>query len=163
MIAASEARAPARPAVRDRTVLSWRVSRIQFLDAMTIPVPEPEPTARERAGASVAAADAVAAAGERPVRGRAELRLLAEPEHAERGAIASAGATGLEGVGAADGASAPARRLRLPAPVQLALVSAGEGPGPEVVWASLPQRSREMVLALLARLIDTGAVGELEG
>ncbi len=74
--------------------------------------------------------------------------------------IASAESTGLEGEG---GAGAPARRLRLAAAVQLELVSAGEGPGPGVVWASLPQRSREIVLALLARLIDTGAVREVEG
>jgi hypothetical protein len=44
-------------------------------------------------------------------------------------------------------------------PVQLELISAAQGPGPNVVWASLPQRSREIVLALLARLIDTGPTG----
>jgi hypothetical protein len=44
--------------------------------------------------------------------------------------------------------------------VQLELVSGREGPGPEVVWASLPERAREQVLVLLARLIDTGAVAE---
>jgi len=52
---------------------------------------------------------------------------------------------------------ASVRRLRTAPPVQLELVSAG-GPGPEVVWASLPERCREAVLVLLARLIDSGAV-----
>jgi len=46
------------------------------------------------------------------------------------------------------------------APVQLELVSGRQGPGPEVVWASLPERCREAVLVLLARLIDSGAVEE---
>jgi len=55
------------------------------------------------------------------------------------------------------------RRLRAAPPVQLELVSGREGPGPEVVWASLPEQAREQVLVLLARLIDTGAVAEDEG
>jgi len=62
--------------------------------------------------------------------------------------------------GSSGGASAAARRLRTAAPVQLELVSGRQGPGPEVVWASLPERCREAVLVLLARLIDSGAVEE---
>jgi hypothetical protein len=53
-----------------------------------------------------------------------------------------------------------ARRLRTAPPAQLELVSVREGPGPEVVWASLPDRVRESVLVLLARLIGVGAVDE---
>jgi len=41
--------------------------------------------------------------------------------------------------------------------VQLEFVSGRQGPGPEVVWASLPERCRDAVLVLLARLIDSGA------
>ncbi len=52
------------------------------------------------------------------------------------------------------------RRLRTAPAVQLELVSGREGSGPEVVWASLPERSREAVLVLLARLVDAGAVAE---
>ena len=61
------------------------------------------------------------------------------------------------------GPSRDARRLRLAAPVQLELVSGREGPRPEVVWASLPERTRETVLVLLARLIGSGAIEEPEG
>ena len=59
---------------------------------------------------------------------------------------------------ASDRAATPARRLRLAAPVQLELVSARERPRPEVVWACLPEPSREAVLVLLARLIGSGAL-----
>lgn len=58
--------------------------------------------------------------------------------------------------------SEPVRRLRVAPAVELELVPEREGPRPEVVWASLPERAREAVLALLARLIDAGAV-EREG
>jgi hypothetical protein len=63
---------------------------------------------------------------------------------------------------ASDRAAAPVRRLRLAAPVQLELVSVREGPSPEVVWACLPERSREAVLVLLARLIGSGALEQPE-
>jgi hypothetical protein len=117
-------------------VPSWDVSRIRRLGVMTIPAPEPDP------GSSKRASDASAAGDARAVSGRGELRLVAATEH-----------DGPRAVGAT-------RRLRAAPPVQLELVSGREGPGPEVVWASLPEQAREQVLVLLARLIDTGAVAE---
>ena len=118
-------------------VPSWGVSRIRRLGVMTIPAPEPDPGSSERAS------DASAGGDERVASGRGELRLVAER-------------AGSRAVGRA-------RRLRAAPPVQLELVSGGEGPGPEVVWASLPEHAREQVLVLLARLIDTGAVADEEG
>jgi len=56
----------------------------------------------------------------------------------------------------------PARRLRIAGPVQLELVSAGDGARPAAVWAGLPEPSRQAVLALLARLIGAGAIAEQE-
>ncbi|MGO9750754.1 MAG: hypothetical protein ACLP8S_13405 [Solirubrobacteraceae bacterium] len=58
------------------------------------------------------------------------------------------------------GAGRAAGRLRLAGSVQLELVCGRQGPRPEVVWGSLPERTREAVLVLLARLIDAGAVDE---
>jgi hypothetical protein len=97
---------------------------------------------------------------ERSALRRGELRLLVAPGRDDAGAV-SGGGSQTEASGLSSGA--PARRLRLPAPVQLELDSGREGPGPEVVWASLPERSRERVLVLLAGLIDAGAVEEREG
>jgi hypothetical protein len=117
-------------------VPSWGVSRIRRLGVMTIPAPESDPGSSERAS------DASAGGDGRVASGRGELRLVAV---AERDGSRAVGGT---------------RRLRAAPPVQLELVSGREGPGPEVVWASLPERAREQVLVLLARLIDTGAVAE---
>src|SRR4249920_2882140 len=132
-------------------VPSWGVSRILAHCAMTI-APEPDPDARQRATDGAAGTE-----NDRPPPHRGEL-LLVSGRRDDPHASAPAAAVSSPAVGESCGdASARGRRLRLAPPVQLELVSAGEGPGPEVVWASLPQRSREMVLALLARLIDTGA------
>jgi len=117
-------------------VPSWDVSRIRRLGVMTIPAPEPDP------GSSKRASDASAGGYERVASGGGELRLVA--------------VTKRDGSRAVGGT----RRLRAAPPVQLELVSGGEGPGPRVVWASLPEQAREQVLVLLARLIDTGAVAE---
>jgi hypothetical protein len=115
---------------------SWDVSRIRRLGVMTIPAPEPDP------GSSEHASDPIAGGGERLAPAGGELQMVAAAE--------------------CDGSRAVvgARRLRAAPPVQLELVSGREGPGPEVVWASLPEQARERVLVLLARLIDTGAVAE---
>jgi hypothetical protein len=95
-----------------------------------------------------------------------------EPESRDLRLLTAGGADGSRRIPLADGrlpgegrepsggASAAARRLRTAAPVQLELVSGRQGPGPEVVWGSLPERCREAVLVLLARLIDAGAVEE---
>ena len=77
---------------------------------------------------------------------------------ADAAAVADGSEWSVEG-----GARGLVRRLRLAPPVQLELVSGRQGPAPEVVWASLPERSREQVLVLLARLIDSGCVEEREG
>lgn len=119
-------------------VPSWGVSRIRCLGVMTIPAPETDPGSSER-GSDASGGD------ERVASGRGELRLVAV---AERDGSRAVGGT---------------RRLRATPPVQLELVSGREGPGPEVVWATLPEHAREQVLVLLARLIDTGAVAEEEG
>lgn len=117
-------------------VPSWGVSRIWRLGVMTIPAPEPDPGSSERVS------DPSAGGDERVASGRGELRLVAAAERP-------------------DAPAAPVKRwLRAAPPVQLELVSGREGPGPEVVWASLPEQAREQVLVLLARLIDTGAVAD---
>ena len=103
---------------------------------MTITAPEPEPEPRDL---RLLAAGGPDGSGRIPA---ADVRLPSERR------------------GSSGGASAAARRLRTAAPVQLELVSGRPGPGPEVVWASLPERCREAVLVLLARLIDSGAVEE---
>jgi len=121
---------------------------------MTITTPEPEPPTRERASDSAAA---VAAGGERSAPARGELVLLGARERKDGRAVPEAAAGSSPG-GLAPASGAPARRLRLAPPVQLELVSEREGPRPEVVWASLPERTREAVLMLLARLIGAGAV-----
>ena len=134
-------------------VPSWGVSRIRPDCAMTM-APEPDPDARGRASDGAAGPE-----NDRQPPRRGELWLVSgrrDDPHASATAAAVSSPAG----GSSGDASARGRRLRLAPPVQLELVPAGEGPGPEVVWASLPQRSREMVLALLARLIDTGAVEE---
>ena len=117
-------------------VSSWGVSRIPRLGVMTISAPEPDPDSSERASDAFAGGTDLVGAG-----GAAGCGWW-RAERAGRG-----------GVGAG-------RRLRTAPPVQLELVSGREGPGPEVVWASLPEQAREQVLVLLARLIDTGAVAE---
>lgn len=117
-------------------VPSWDASRIRRLGVMTIPAPEPDPGSSERVS------DASVGGDERVASGRGELRLVAV---AERDGSSPVGGT---------------RRLRAAPAVQLELVSGREGPGPEVVWASLPEQAREQVLVLLARLIDAGAVEE---
>ncbi len=134
-------------------VPSWGVSRIPPHCAMTI-APEPDPDAPQRATDGAAGLE-----NDRPPPHGGELRLVSPRRDRYPSAAAAAALPPAGGESCGD-ASARARRLRLAAPVQLELVSAGEGPAPEVVWASLPQRSREMVLALLARLIDSGAVEE---
>lgn len=92
-----------------------------------------------------------------------DLRLLSAggADGSHRIPLADAGLS-CEGREPEGGASAAARRLRTAAPVQLELVSGRHGAGPEVVWASLPERCREAVLVLLARLIDSGAVEQGE-
>jgi hypothetical protein len=115
---------------------SWGVSRIRGLGVMTMSAPEPDPDRRERAS------DAVARGIDRSLSARGGLWLAGAVERDDP-----------RGVGAG-------RRLRTAPPVQLELVSGREGPGPEVVWASLPEPARERVLVLLARLIDTGAVAQ---
>ena len=115
---------------------------------------EPDPDARRRANDRAAGAE-----NDRQLPRRGELRLVSARRDDPHPTVAAAAALPAGG-GSCGDASARGRRLRLAAPVQLELVSAGEGLGPAVVWASLPQRSREMVLALLARLIDSGAVEE---
>jgi hypothetical protein len=117
-------------------VPSWGVSRIRRLGVMMIPAPEPDPGSSERGS------DASAGGDEWVASGRGELRLVAV---AERDGSRAAGGT---------------RRLRAAPPVQLELVSSREGPGPEVVWGTLPEQAREQVLVLLARLIGVGAVDE---
>jgi hypothetical protein len=117
-------------------VSSWGVSTIRRLGVMTTSAPEPDPDRRERAS------DAVADVTDRSMLARGGLRLVGVAERDGHG-----------GVGAG-------RRLRTAPPVQLELVSGREGPGPEVVWPSVPERTREQVLVLLARLIDTAAVVE---
>jgi hypothetical protein len=139
-------------------VPSWGVSRIPPDCTMTI-APQPDPDARQRATDGAAGLE-----NDRPPPHRGELRLVSgrrDDPHAS--GPAAAVCASVEGESSSGGASARGRRLRVAAPVQLELVSAGEGPAPEVIWASLAQRSREIVLVLLARLIDTGAVEELEG
>lgn len=54
------------------------------------------------------------------------------------------------------------RRLRVVPPRQLELLSAPDGPGPAVVWATLPEHNRATVLAIFARLIAAGVVDEDE-
>jgi hypothetical protein len=138
-------------------VPSWGLSTILSHCAMTI-APEPDPDARQHATDGAAGPE-----NDRPPPHRGELRLVSgrrDDPYARAPAAAVCSPAGGESCG---DASARGRRLRLAPPVQLELVSAGESPGPQVVWASLPQRSGEIVLALLARLIDAGAVEEVEG
>ena len=133
-------------------VPSCGVSTIAPHYAMTIVAPEPDPDAPQRATDGAAGLE-----NDQPPPHRRELRLVSSPRdrHPSGAAAAALPPAGGESCSAA---SARARRLRLAAPVRLELVSADEGPAPEVVWASLPQRSRELVLALLARLIDSSTV-----
>lgn len=150
-------------------VPSWGASTIARC-GMTIPVPEPDPHACKRASgdeAAVGDADADAdggGGGERAVSGRGELRLVVAAERDDPRAVAELEAAPSPGeLGPVRGACGPARRLRLAGPVQLELVCDRQGRGPELVWASLPEQSREAVLVLLARLIDVGAVEEEDG
>lgn len=52
------------------------------------------------------------------------------------------------------------RLLTIVASGQLELLPAVCDPAPAVVWASLPERNRDTVLALLGRLIAAGAVDD---
>jgi len=137
-------------------VLSWGVSRILAHCAMTMMAPEPDPDARQRATDD----DTASAENDHQPPHRGELRLVSPRRDDPHASVGGTAVCSTLGGGSCGGASARGRRLRLASPVQLQLVSANEGRGPEVVWASLPQRSREIVLALLARLIDSGAVEE---
>ncbi|HUL46703.1 MAG TPA: hypothetical protein VLV25_06365 [Steroidobacteraceae bacterium] len=122
---------------------------------MTIPAAEPDPHACESASgdcAVVGEANGAAA-------GRGEVRLV-DAEHDGPRVVPEL--EGAHATGELGGVGASARRLRLAPPVQLELVAVGERPAPEAVWGSLPERSRQTVLILLARLIDSGAV-EQEG
>ena len=121
---------------------------------MTIPAPEPESSARQSASDAADGGQLAVCCG--------ELRLLAAPGREGLGAAASAVRSSGE-LGAAPVPRASARRLRAAAPVQLELVCGRRGDGPGVVWASLPERSRERVLVLLARLIDAGALEQEAG
>ncbi|MCA1679854.1 MAG: hypothetical protein LC777_13330, partial [Actinobacteria bacterium] len=130
-------------------------SRIRPLGGMTISAAEPDPRARELASDRAAASE--------PVAGGGVLVSLVVAERDDRPALPDAAAGSPAAGGARSSAAAvPVRRLRLAAPVQLELVSGREGPRPEVVWASLPERSREAVLVLLARLISSGALEQPE-
>jgi hypothetical protein len=123
---------------------------------MMITAPEPDPHASDST-----ALLGVVAGGDRSAPGRGELRRLGAPGD-DLHVIPEAAASSSERLAGPGGASALARRLRLAPAVQLELVSGREGAGPEVVWASLPEQSREAVLVLLARLIGAGAVEERE-
>lgn len=141
-------------------VPSWGASTLRPHGGMTIPRSEPDPQACASGGATLG--DALAGGGDRSARGRGELRLVSAGDRDGPDAIVDADAGRSKELGPSSDASR-VRRLRLAAPVQLELVSGREGPQPEVVWASLPERAREAVLVLLARLIGSGAVEEGEG
>jgi hypothetical protein len=127
---------------------------------MTIPVAEPNPHARKLPSDTAAAVDPAGGGGDRCAR-RGGLRLVAAGAREVSEAIPEELLAG--GRGRASETSAVARRLRLAGPLQLELLSARQGPEPEVVWGSLPERAREQVLVLLARLIGSGAVEEQQG
>lgn len=133
-------------------VPSWGASRILADCAMTM-APEPDPVARQRATDGAAGPE-----NDRPPPHRGELRLVSGRRDDLHASAPAAAVCSPPGGGSCGEASARGRRLRLAAPVQLELVLTGERPAPEVVWASLPHHCREIVLALLARLIDSGAV-----
>src|SRR3954466_8616567 len=94
-------------------VSSWGVLMIRRLGVMTISAPEPDLESTERDS------DAVAGGTDRSLPGP--------------GGRALVGAAGRDD----PGGLRAGRRLRTAPPVQLELVSGREGPGPEVVWASL--------------------------
>jgi len=119
-------------------VSSWGVSRIRAACEMTMAA-EPDPDARRRATDGAAGGE-----NDRQPPRRGELRLVSARRGDPRPSAAAAAVCSPAGGGSSSGASAWGRRLRLAPPMQLELVSAGEGPAPEVVWASLPQPSREM-------------------
>ncbi|MGH7732181.1 MAG: hypothetical protein ACREOE_00405 [Gemmatimonadales bacterium] len=54
------------------------------------------------------------------------------------------------------------RRLRIAAPVQLALVLGEEAMTAPLVWPGMPEQTQTEVLALLARLIARGVVVDEE-
>lgn len=149
MIAELGAAAAISRAGRLASVPSWDESRIWRLGGMTIPAPEPCPDASQPAGDPAAAIELT---GEDGVVVRLPGPRDERPAFPDAGAVSSAS-------GRPGGAGA-VRRLRLAAPVQLELVLSRQGPGPEVVWASLPEHSREAVLVVLARLIGAGAIDE---
>jgi hypothetical protein len=156
MIPARGARAAVGRAARlARCLPSWGDSTIRPLGGMTISAADPNPRARELASDRAAAIEPAAGGGVRVP--------LVAPQRDDRPALPDAAAVSpAAGRAQSSGAAVPVRRLRLAAPVQLELVSGREGPRPEVVWACLPERSREAVLVLLARLIGSGAVEQPE-
>jgi hypothetical protein len=135
-------------------VSSWGVSRIRRACGMTTAL---QPDSDVSVIAPVVGA--ITAGAARCVPGRGELQLVGgKPEGP--GASPDADARLVCEVRGRLSDATTVRRLRTTGPVQLELLSGREGPGPELVWASLPERAREAVLVLLARLIDVGAIAE---
>ncbi|MGH9058414.1 MAG: hypothetical protein ACRDZY_02700 [Acidimicrobiales bacterium] len=54
------------------------------------------------------------------------------------------------------------RRLRIAAPVQLALVLGKETMAAPLIWPGMPEHTQTEVLALLARLIARGVIADEE-
>jgi hypothetical protein len=122
-----------------------------------------DPNARERVSDSATVSGGLAVDGDqRSVggsrTGRADLRLLAAPDHgADRDAPVAAAA---DDVGPASASPERVRRLRIAPPLQLELGLAREESRAAVVWADLPEPTRQAVLVVLARLISAGAIDE---
>jgi hypothetical protein len=142
-----------RRASSGRAVVSWVVLRIGVACSMAIAAPQPgsHPSPRVSDGGDVVGVAAVAADQEGsvgvPRPGRDELRLVAAP--------------GRDGLHAgANGGGGPLRRLRVAPALQLELVCGQQDPRAGVVWAGLPERARQSVLVVLARLIGAGAIDE---
>jgi hypothetical protein len=142
-------------------VSSWGVSRIRRACGMTTALqPDSDVSVIAPVVGAIAPWPATPTAGAaRCVPGRGELQLVGgKPEGP--GASPDADARLVCEVRGRLSDATTVRRLRTTGPVQLELLSGREGPGPELVWASLPERAREAVLVLLARLIDVGAIAE---
>lgn len=121
-----------------------------------------DPSARERVRDSAAGSggpavdgDQRSVGGSRP--GRAGLRLVAARDRgADRGAPAAAAA---DDGGPASASPERVRRLRIAPPLQLELgLAREESSRAAVVWADLPEPTRQAVLVVLARLISAGAI-----
>jgi hypothetical protein len=139
-----------------RRVSSWGASTLRSSGGMTLPRSEPDPYACASEGATVGDGLTV---GDRSARSRGGLRLVPASDRDASDALVGAEAGRAPERDRSSDATR-VRRLRLAAPAQLELVSGREGPPPEVVWASLPERAREAVLVVLARLIGSGAIEE---